>query len=130
MDPSSSSGPEGQFPQYQNSNEQQYRLQEAQHQYQQQQAQQQHDLQQQNQLQQQQILQQQQQLEQQQQRQRETINFETVMTMMAESQNRLMEGMTKLLTKFETLTPQTTLDPKIERHHPPHINPIPSMSYS
>lgn len=135
MDPNSALGHEGQFPQYQNQ-EEQYRFQESQLQYQQQQAQHELHQQAQHELQQQQLLQQQQQQQQealqkqqqqesmqQQQRMRDSNNFEAAMAMMAETQNKLVESMNRLLTKFETLTPQQPTENKPARHQPPHLNP-------
>lgn len=126
MDSNNTLGQEGKFPQYQNQDEQY----QAQLQYQQKQ-QQQHEAQQQqiqNQIQQQQILHQQQQTidNQQQQRQRESINLEAVIAMMAENQTKLVEGMNRLLTKLDDRTPQPSTDSRHARQQAPHL---PSTSY-
>lgn len=125
MDPNSALGHEGQFPQYQNQ-EEQYRFQEAQLQYQQQQAQQELQQQAQQELQQQHLLQQQQQQQhemlQQQQQMRDSNNLESVMTMMAETQAKLVEGMNRLLTKFETFTPQQPTENKPMKQPLPHLS--------
>lgn len=127
MDPSSILGQEGQFPQYQTPEEHDHYLrQQAQqiHESQQHQAQmQQQHMQQQAREQQAREMHQQQSKQQQQ----TTISLEAVIAMMAENQNKLVEGMNRLMTRLENpILPNPILpkaqDARSTRQNPPHLS--------
>lgn len=128
MDPHVILGQDGLFPQHVSQEDHnqflQQQAQEAQQQYLQHQAQQQQQLEEHQQQQHAQLLQQQIQQQrgaQQQQQQQTSTNLESIITMMMENQNKLVDGMNKLMMRLETTTTPPTVDQGPSRQAPPHI---------